>query len=137
MSEGIFWLEGHSVHDPRGDLTIYQCSPSEIPFVIKRVYLLHNVPGGSLRGGHAHRTLSQAFISVNGSATITIWDGNSEEVFELNDPTKALVIPNGLWREMGNFANDAKILVLASELYSEADYIRDKFTYSEWLNVKP
>ena len=96
-----------------------------MPFDIKRIYYLYDVPGGAVRAGHAHRTLQQCLIAVAGSFDVTLDDATERRRFTLNRPSQALVIPPMLWRELDNFSSGSVCLALASEYYDEADYIRD------------
>ncbi len=112
------------ISDPRGNLTFIE-GFKHIPFDIKRVYYLYDVPSGESRGGHAHYKLQQAVVALSGSFEFILenLDGTRETVF-LNSPSKALLISNMIWREMANFSSGAVCLVLASENYDEKDYIR-------------
>jgi len=95
------------------------------------VYYLYDVPGGAGRGGHAHKTLYQLIVAASGSFDIVLSDGSETKTVQLNRPYFGLLIPPGTWRDMRNFSSGAICLVLASEIYTEADYIRD---YNEYLN---
>lgn len=110
--------------DPRGNLTFIE-SNNQIPFDIKRVYYLYDVPEGSVRGGHAHKELSQLIIAVSGSFDIHIDDGFEKRTFHLNRGYNGLFICPMIWREIDNFSSAAVCMVLASNLFSEDDYIRD------------
>ena len=105
----------------------------DIPFEIKRIYFLYEVLEGKERGSHAHKDLHQLFIAVSGSFEIEICDSTNKKSYLLSEPTKALVIPPGIWRNIYNFSPNAVCLVLASELYNESDYIRD---YNKFVNFK-
>lgn len=95
-----------------------------IPFKIKRVYYLFDVPSGAKRGGHAHKELKQVLIAIAGSFDVVLKDGKTKQVITLNRPDKGLLIENNIWRELENFSSGAVCLVLASEVYDEKDYIR-------------
>ena len=95
-----------------------------IPFDIKRVYYLYNVPIGKDRGGHAHKNLHQLVFALSGSFDIKINDSVNQKIITLNDPSKALHIVPGIWRTLHNFSSKSVCLVLASEKFSELDYIR-------------
>lgn len=106
----------------------------DIPFVIKRIYYLYDVPGGEARGGHAHKNLHQFLIAASGSFDVLLDDGKNKKVVNLNRPYIGLHIVPGLWRELLNFSSGSICLVLASELYDEGDYIRDYKNYLEFKN---
>jgi hypothetical protein len=115
-----------------GNITPVQNS-IEIPFDIKRIYYLYDIPGGESRGAHGHKQLEQIVIAASGSFDITISDGVNEKTFSLNRPYIGLNIKPGLWRDLSNFSSGAICLVMASEPYNEADYIRD---YDEFIKFK-
>lgn len=120
------------MHNEAGNITVIENSDT-IPFEVKRVYYLYDVPMGSERGGHGHYKLQQYIIALSGSFTFVLDDGvNRKEVF-LNDPSKALYIKSGIWREIKGFSSGSICLVLASDVYSEDDYLRD---YDEFLNYR-
>lgn len=104
-----------------------------IPFEIKRVYYLYDIPSSSIRGGHSHKNLEQVLIAISGSFDVVLKDGNSTTTVALNKPDKGLLIKNNTWRELENFSSGAVCLVLASTIYDEADYIRD---FDEFLASK-
>jgi dTDP-4-dehydrorhamnose 3,5-epimerase-like enzyme len=112
------------IAEARGNLSFIE-GTNHIPFPIKRVYYLYDVPSGATRGGHAHKTLSQIIIALSGSFDVLLDDGKEKKLFFLNRPHYGLYIPPGVWREMENFSSNSVALVLASELYNEEDYIRD------------
>jgi len=117
--------------DGRGSLSFVE-SCNHIPFDIRRVYYLYNIPDDVRRGAHGHRELQQLMIAVSGSFDITVDDGFSKQTIVLNSPSEALYIPPMIWRDLENFSTDAVCLVLASELYSECDYFRkyEDFVYN-------
>ncbi|MDE6802771.1 MAG: FdtA/QdtA family cupin domain-containing protein [Muribaculaceae bacterium] len=96
-----------------------------IPFAIKRVFYLYDVPGDSERGGHSHHKAQELIVAVSGSFDITLTDGHRTEVFTLKRPYEALYIEAGIWRSLNNFSSGSVSLVLTSEKYDEADYVRD------------
>ena len=112
------------IHDPRGNLTFIE-GTKHIPFDIKRVYYLYDVPGGAERGGHAHKDLHQIIIAIAGSFDVVINDGSDTQRFHLNRSYFGLYVCPMIWRELDNFPSGSVCLVLASDYFSEADYIRD------------
>jgi hypothetical protein len=117
--------------DHRGELFAIEGSKN-IPFDIKRVYYLVETKLGVVRGLHAHKNLDQVLIAISGSCRVLVDDGRTKEYFALTGPGKGLRIKNLVWREMDQFTPDCVLLVLASDIYKESDYIRD---YSEFLKV--
>ena len=112
------------IHDPRGNLTFIE-GTKHIPFDIKRVYYLYDVPGGAERGGHAHKDLHQIIIAIAGSFDVVINDGSDTQRFHLNRSYFGLYVCPMIWRELDNFSSGSVCLGLASDYFSEADYIRD------------
>jgi len=112
------------VHETRGNLSFIE-GERQIPFPIKRVYYLYDVPGGAVRGGHAHKDLQQVIIALSGSFDVVLDDGKQRHKMSLNRSYHGLYLPNMVWRELENFSSGAVCLVLASEIYLESDYIRD------------
>lgn len=104
-----------------------------IPFDIKRVYYLFDIPSSAIRGGHAHKKLKQVLIAISGSFDVVLDDGKIKKTVTLNKPDKGLLIQNNTWRELENFSSGAVCLVLASTQYEESDYIRD---YDVFLKSK-
>lgn len=120
------------INDRRGNLTFIEAN-RHIPFEIKRVYYLYDVPGGESRGGHAHKRLQQFIIAANGSFDVILNDGFERKSFYLNRSYYGLYIPSMIWRELENFSSGSVCLVLASELYDEEDYIRDYETFKKMI----
>ena len=114
-------IELPKISDPRGNLTFIE-GDSQIPFQIKRVYYLYDVPGGSERGGHAHKDLTQLIIAMSGSFDITLDDGSGKKMFHLNRSYQGLLVCPMIWRELDNFSSGSVCMVLASNVYSESDY---------------
>jgi dTDP-4-dehydrorhamnose 3,5-epimerase-like enzyme len=110
--------------DPRGNLTFVE-SNRHVPFEIKRVYYTYDVPGGSERGGHAHKQLRQLVIAMSGSFDVVLDDGVQKQRFHLNRSYFGLYVCPMIWREIDNFSSGSVCMVLASELYDETDYYRD------------
>ena len=127
MKKEIDWnvpqiLDIPIAHDQRGDLSVVE-GGELIPFDIKRLYYLYDVPGGATRGGHAHRNLRQLIIAASGSFDVILDNGVSRQKFSLNRSYKGLYIPVMTWREIENFSSGAVCMVLASEHFDETDYI--------------
>ena len=120
------------VHNKSGNITVVE-NGSNIPFDVKRVYYLYDVPGGEARGGHAHYELEQYIIAASGSFDVTLDDGNDKKTINLNRPNIAIHIVPGLWRELNNFSSGSICMVLASHFFNENDYIRD---YNKFLALK-
>lgn len=116
-------LDITKVHDTRGNLSVIE--GNSIPFEMKRVYYLYDIPSGGRRGGHSHREQQEFLVALSGSFDVILNDGNSQKSVTLNKPNVGLLIPNGIWRELENFSSGSVCLVLASGLYAEEDYIRD------------
>jgi len=116
------------IEDARGNLTFVE-GDNHIPFDIKRVYYLYDVPGGSHRGAHAHRNLHQFMIAMSGSFDVTLTDGHEEQTFHLNRSYFGLYICPMMWRYLDNFSSGAVCMVMASSRYDEGDYIRDYDTF--------
>jgi dTDP-4-dehydrorhamnose 3,5-epimerase-like enzyme len=112
------------IEDSRGNLTFIE-EESHIPFKIRRVYWIYDVPGGEQRGGHAFKVQREFVIALSGSFDVIIKDGKKENRYQLNRSYFGLYIPNGLWRHMENFSTNAVVLVLSSTTFSESDYIRN------------
>lgn len=125
-------LDLRKIHDARGNLTPIE-GGGDIPFDIKRVYYLYDVPGGESRGAHAHRRLYQLIVAASGSFRVTLDDGVMKKSFNLNRSYYGLLVVPGIWRDLDDFSSGAVLLCLASEHYDEADYIRD---YEEFLQFK-
>lgn len=122
MEINIIKLEEHG--DERGTLIALE-QLKNIPFEIKRVYYMYDTVKGVRRGFHAHKCLKQILICVKGSCKILLDDGTEKAEVLLDEPNKGLIIESNIWREMFDFSDDAVLMVLASELYDESDYIRN------------
>ena len=117
----------------KGNLSVVE-NYDTVPFEVKRTYYLYDVPGGESRGGHAHKELSQLIIAASGSFTVTLDDGNVKRTFLLNRPYQGLYVVPGIWRTLDDFSSGAVCMVLASEGYTEDDYIRVYNNFIEYKN---
>jgi dTDP-4-dehydrorhamnose 3,5-epimerase-like enzyme len=126
-------IELPRINDPRGSLSFIE-ENKNIPFFIKRVYYLYDIPSGSERGGHAHKELHQLIIAISGSFDILINDGNISKTISLNRPYLGLYICPMIWREINNFSSGAVCLVLASNFFDENDYYRDYSIFISNIN---
>lgn len=127
----IIELDKHH-SDRKGNLSVVE-NGKDVPFEVRRVYYLYDVPGGESRGGHAHKALRQLIVAVSGSFSVTLDDGKDKKTFVLNRPYQGLLVAPGIWRTLDDFSSGSVCLVLASEKYDEGDYIRE---YEEFLNNK-
>ena len=123
-------IELPRVPDPRGNLTFIE-GTRHVPFEIKRVFYLYDVPGGETRAGHALKTTDQFLVAVSGSFTVICDDGRTKHRFFLNRSYYGLYIPALVWREIEDFSSGAVCLVLASEFYDEGDYYREYGDFSK------
>ena len=119
------------VNDPRGNLTFIE-GGRHVPFEIRRVYYLYDVPGGATRAGHGHKKLEEFMVAMSGSFDVLLDDGHEKRRYHLNRSFYGLYIPPLVWRELENFSSGSVCMVLASRVYSEADYFRD---YDEFVNA--
>ena len=119
------------IHDPRGNLTFIE-GGRHIPFEIKRVYYLYDVPGGATRAGHAHKTLQQVLIAIAGSFDVLIDDGKEKKIYQMNRSYYGLYIYPLTWRVINNFSSGAVCLSIVSDFYEENDYHRE---YTEFLHA--
>jgi dTDP-4-dehydrorhamnose 3,5-epimerase-like enzyme len=122
-------------HQLNGNLTSIT-NGLEVPFDIKRIYYLYDVPGGNSRGGHAHKELHQIMVALSGSFTVTLDDGTNKRSFHLYQPYQGLLIPPGLWRDLDTFSSGSICMVLASHLYDEDDYFRNYEEFKLWKYSK-
>lgn len=125
-------IELTRIYDPRGNLSVTE-NHRDIPFEIKRVFWIYDVPGGENRGGHAHKELYQFIVAVSGSFQVNVTDGITNLSYFLNHPYIGVLVPPGYWASQVDFSSGAVCLVMASDFYDEDDYIRD---YSQFLEYK-
>jgi len=118
------------INDPRGNLTFVEAN-RHIPFDIRRVYYLYDVPGGAERGGHAHKALHQLIIAISGSFDIHLDDGYAKKTVHMNRSYYGLYVCPMIWREIDNFSSGAVCMVLASDFYDELDYYRE---YNQFIS---
>lgn len=121
----------NKVHNRAGNLTVVE-GQKNFPFDIRRVYYLYDIPGGETRGGHAHKELFQLIVAASGSFDVLLDDGQNKKVVTLNRPDYGLLIVPGIWRELLEFSSGAVCLSLASNKYSETDYLRDYVQFTEF-----
>lgn len=130
-TDDIKIIEIPKITDPRGNLAVIE--KNVLPYPIKRVYYLYDVPSDSARGGHAHKKQLEFLIALSGSFIVTVDDGISRKEILLNKPDKGLLLPTGIWRELNDFSSGAICLVISSGEFDEEDYIRK---YEEFLECK-
>jgi oxalate decarboxylase/phosphoglucose isomerase-like protein (cupin superfamily) len=119
------------ISDPRGNLTFIE-GERHIPFPIKRIYYLYDVPGGAHRAGHAHKALQQLLIAMSGSFDVTLDDGTSKATFHLNRSYEGIYIPPMIWRDIDNFSSGSVCMAIASGWFDEGDYYRE---YKDFLQA--
>lgn len=127
----IIELDKHH-SDRKGNISVVE-NGETLPFDVKRVYYLFDVPGGESRGSHAHKELTQLIIAASGSFKVTLNDGKVKRTFFLNRPYQGLYVKPGIWRDLEDFSSGAVCMVLASEMYQKDDYIRD---YDEFIKFR-
>ena len=125
-------IQFSKIHNRAGNITIIE-NNLDIPFEVKRIYYLYDIPTNETRGGHAHKELHQLVIGASGSFNINLNDGVNDKTIFLNRPDFGLLIVPGIWRDLSDFSSGSVCLVFASEIYSENDYIRD---YYDFLTLK-
>lgn len=129
----IIELDRHH-SDRKGNISVVE-NGITVPFDVKRVYYLYDVPGGESRGAHAHKELNQLVVAASGSFRVTLDDGRVKRSFILNRPYQGLFVKPGIWRDLDDFSSGAVCMVLASEVYQEEDYIRDYKDFLEFRNI--
>jgi len=122
-------------HQINGHLTAVS-NGIEMPFDVKRIYYLYDIPGGQSRGGHGHKNLQQLIVALSGSFDLIIDDGKIKRTFHLSRPNIGVFIPAGLWRELNNFSSGSICFVLASDIFDENDYFRNYNNFLEWKTTE-
>jgi hypothetical protein len=120
------------IHNRAGNITIVE-GQKHIPFDVRRIYYLYDIPGGEDRGGHAHKELYQLIVAASGSFNVLLDDGQNKKIVTLNRPDYGVMVMPGIWRELFEFSSGAICLVLASHKYDKDDYIRD---YDQFVNAR-
>jgi hypothetical protein len=128
---GVRFIDFRTIHDPSGNLTPIE-ERQDVPFDIRRVFFLYDVPGGSERGGHAHHSLQEVVVAVSGSFDVVVEDGTARARYSLNRAYYGLYLPPMVWLNLENFSSNSVALVLCSQPFDEADYFRDR---AEFLRV--
>ena len=124
-------IELPKILDSRGNLSFVE-SENHIPFKIKRVYCIYDVPGGEIRGGHAYKSQQELIIALSGSFSVIVDDGREKKEYYLNRSYNGLFVPSGVWRHMENFSTNSSALVIVDTPYNEDDYIRE---YNKYLEI--
>jgi hypothetical protein len=125
----------NKIHNRAGNITIVE-GQQKVPFDVKRIFYLYDIPSGEDRGGHAHKELSQLLIAASGSFNVLLDDGTNKKIVTLNRPDYGLLVVPGIWGELMEFSSGAICLVLASEVYIESDYIRTHNEFAQWKSAK-
>lgn len=126
-------IQLQKIFDPRGNLTVVQTG-QDVPFEVKRVYWVYDVPSGESRGGHAHKQCKELLVATSGAFHVTLDDGKQQRTYLLNHPYQGLLIDRNTWRTIDDFSSGAVCLVLTSELFDEGDYIREYNEFIHYVN---
>ena len=124
----------NKIHNRAGNITIVE-GQLNVPFYVKRIYYLYDIPGGENRGGHAHKELSQLVVPASGSFNVMLDDGINKKIVTLNRPDYGLLVVQGIWRQLMEFSSGAVCLVLASQNYDDNDYIREHSRFLKFKNI--
>lgn len=130
--EEIKIIQLPKITDERGNLSFVESK--HIPFEIKRVYWIYDVPGGEVRGGHAFKNQKEIIVALSGSLDVLVDDGKTSKIYTLNRSYYGLYIPNGIWRQMLNFSTNSLAMVLSSTVFNENDYIREYNEFIQYIN---
>lgn len=122
----------NKIHNRAGNITVVEGNIN-VPFDVKRIYYLYDIPGGEDRGGHAHKELRQLIVAASGSFNVLLDDGTNKKIVTLNRPDYGLLVVPGIWRELMEFSSGAICLVLASQVYDEDDYIREHGDFKKYI----
>ncbi len=122
----------NKIHNRAGNITVVEGNLN-VPFDVKRIYYLYDIPGGEDRGGHAHKELRQLIVAASGSFNVLIDDGSNKKIVTLDRPDYGLLVLPGIWRELMEFSSGAICLVLASQVYDEDDYIREHSDFKKYI----
>jgi hypothetical protein len=128
LPDSVRFIELPKILDQRGNLTFIE-GGNQIPFKIERTYMIYDVPGGEIRGGHAYKELYEFIIALSGSFDVVIDNGCEKRTYSLNRSYYGLYVPKMTWRSLENFSTNSLCMILASEKYSEGDYLRDYDDY--------
>lgn len=123
----------HKIHNHAGNITVVEGNEN-VPFSLRRIYYLYDIPGGESRGGHAHKELYQLIVAASGSFEVMLDDGKNKKIVRLNRPNYGLLVIPGIWRELFEFSSGAICMVLASHKYDESDYLRDYHSFIKFKN---
>jgi hypothetical protein len=125
-------LPMNKIHNRAGNITVVEGNLN-VPFDVKRIYYLYDIPGGEDRGGHAHKELRQLIVAASGSFNVLLDDGTNKKIVTLGRPDYGLLVVPGIWRELMEFSSGAICLVLASQVYDEDDYIREHSDFKKYI----
>lgn len=129
----VKFIELPKILDERGNLSFIE-GGNHIPFKIKRTYMIYDVPGGVIRGGHAYQELNEFIVALSGSFDVVLDDGTEKKIYTLNRSYYGLYVPKKIWRSLENFSTNSLCLILASEKYTEDDYLRDYDDFKNNIN---
>ena len=130
----VRYLDFPKVCDPRGNLSFIE-GGCHVPFAIKRIFYVYDVPGGATRGAHAHKTCTEILIPVVGSFEVHLSDGREEHIYKMDTSNRGLLVPPGLWLSTHRYTSGTVCLVLCSDYYEEEDYIRDFDDFCLWAEA--